>query len=200
MKKVIYLLIIVLMGFFLTGCAVKLPAMETYVITAISSAPLPKHRQTHLNLLVTSMIANPGYEKKRMIYMTSPDHLNDYSVHEWAAPPAQMLTSLIAERLQDTGYFHAVVIAPSVGKMDYRLDTRLIVLHQEILPLEQRVRCIIQATLINVKTQQIVASRRFQALVPVPGGTPASGAVAANQAATQIANQLSRFVIASVAG
>lgn len=182
----------------LTGCAVKLPAVSTYLITSSHTHVIPKSSQSAYTLLISPMIANPGYDKKKMIYVTDPAHLNFYTRHEWVAPPARMLTPLIAERIQDTGYFRAVVISPYMGKTNYRLDTRLVVLQQEFLSSTSQVRCIIQATLMNVRTKTIVASQRFQVVVPAGGQNPQSGVTAANYAVNQITAQIAQFTVGAI--
>lgn len=184
----------------LAGCAVKLPQMCIYLLTS-SKAPFPariKYQSTHDTLLVTPMAANPGYDKKKMVYMTDPAHLNYYTRHEWVAPPAKMLTPLIIDRIQDMGYFRAVVTPPYMGKTDYRLETRLIVLQQEFLGSASQVRCMVQANLINVKTKMIVSSQRFQAVVPAAGRDPQSGVVAANVAANRIAAEIAHFTVEAI--
>ncbi len=196
MKKVFLYCCIV---FLIVGCAVKMPQISTYLITSPPArAALSNSHRTPLTLLISPIIANAGYNKKQMMYLTHRNHLSHFAYHEWVAPPAEMLTPLIAERIQDTGYFRAVLISPFIGKTDYRLDVRLVVLQQEFLLSTSQERCVIQATLVNVKTKNVVASHRFQAIVPAPGKNPESGVSAANQAVNQITQQLAQFVVSSL--
>lgn len=178
----------------ISGCAVKVPTISTYVLTvptAASSAGVP---QTHAVLLVSSMIAGPGYKTSRMIYVTAPGYLREFSRHAWVAPPAQMLVPLIIERIESKQYFKAVVTPPFAGKSDYRLDTRLVIFQQEFIQPVSQVRCVVQALLINNNTGKVIGSRRFQVIVPAAGNNPQSGVAAANQAAAQISEQIAQFV------
>lgn len=182
----------------LTGCAVKIPTVSTYVLTAPAVATEIKTPQTNSVLLVSNMGADPGYKTDRMIYVTVPTDLHQYTRNAWVAPPAQMFLPLITAHIEAKNYFRAVVTQPFYGKSDYRLETRLVVLQQEFMQPASQVRCIVQAVLINNSTSHVIASRRFQAIVPAPGNNPASGVAAANQAAQQISEQISQFVVSHI--
>lgn len=180
-----------------TGCAVKVQPMSTYVLNVPTTAATLTTPQTRYVLLVSNMVANPGYKTSRMIYVTAPGYLREYARNSWVAPPAQMLMPLIAERIESKHYFKAVVTPPFVGRSDYRLDTRLIVFQQEFIQPVSQVRCVVQALLINNNTSKVMASQQFQAIVPAPGNNPQSGVSAANQAASQLSEQIAQFVINS---
>lgn len=188
-KKIIIFLMLVL-----TGCAVKMPVVSTYVLSTPTAITTSSPTKTNQVLLVSAMTADSAYKTDRMIYVYPPADLHEYTRHAWAAPPAQMLLPIIIARLEAKNYFRAVVTPPFYGKSDYRLDTRLVVLQQEFVQSTSQVRCIVQAVLINNTTSRVIASRRFQAIVGA-GNNPESGVAAANQAAQQISNQISQFTV-----
>ncbi len=182
----------------LCACAVKTPNISYYVLTLPTrSTPLSTSSQTHQTLLLNPMAANPGFTTNNMIYVTNMAQLRQYSIHQWVSPPAQMLLPILAQKIEAKNYFHAVMISPSAGEADLRLDTRLLVLEQEFVTPLSQVRCAVEATLINAKNRHVIASQRFQVIVPASGNNPQSGVVAANLAAQQIADQIADFVLSS---
>lgn len=180
---------------FLTACAVKLPPVSTYVLTLppVTSGPIV-HPKTSYVLLVNQMTADPGYDSSQMIYVKTPAHLQPYAYNQWVAPPAQMFMPLIVGRIESKHYFRAVVLSPFSGATNYRLDTRLLILQQEFMHPVSEVRCVVRAVLVDTKTNRVIASRNFQAVVPAPGNNPESGVGAANLAARQVADQIAVFV------
>lgn len=181
----------------ITSCAVKVPTVSTYVLTAPTPIPSTQPIQTHYVLFVSAMTANPGYTTKQMIYVKNTNQLQEYSRHAWVSPPAQLFMPLMVQRIESKKYFRAVVTPPFLGSSDYRLDTRLVVLQQEFMPSTSQVRCVVEALLTHNKTGRVIASRRFQALLPAPFNDPESGVSATNQAAQQISEQIAQFVVAT---
>jgi len=181
-----------------TGCAVKMPPVSTYVLTTPTVMASKAPAQTHYVLLVDPMRADPGYKTSSMIYLTNPGHLREFSRNAWVAPPAQLMMPLMVGHIESKHYFRAVVMQPFTGNTDFRLDTRLVILQQEFIQPVSQVRCVVHAVLTNAKTNQVIASRQFQALVPAPCNNPPSGAAAANQAANLVSEQLAQFVVANI--
>lgn len=180
---------------FVAACAAKMPPVTTYsfvVPTLPVSAQAPRSKSV---LLVSATAADPAYKTNNMIYVKTPGDLRNYSVNAWIAPPAQMLTPLIVERLEAKNYFRSVVSPPLMVHSDYRLDTHLIILQQEFYGRTSQVRCAVEAVLIRPASGRVVASRRFQVIEGAPENNPQSGAAAANRAALQISEEIADFVV-----
>ena len=187
-----------LLSISLLGCAVKLPTISNYVLAfPLEKIAYPSFTKTNYTLFLATMSANPGYTTSSMIYVLHPSDLQSFATHQWTAPPAQMLLPLVAQQIESTGYFHAVIMPPFNDNTDFRLETRLVVLQQEFMQPVSQVRCIIQAFLLNSHTHRILATQRFQIVVPAPGNNPYSGVMAADQAAYQLSVALANFAIAN---
>jgi cholesterol transport system auxiliary component len=183
---------------FTAGCAVKMPQITTYSFIVPTPPINAQPPRTHSVLLVSTMSADPAFKNNNMIYVKNPGDLRNFSVNAWVAPPAQMFVPLIVQHLEAKNYFRAVVTPPFMGQSDYRLDTRLIILQQEFYGPQSEVRCLVEAVLTRGENGHVVASRRFLAIVPAPGNNPASGAAAANRAASQISEEIADFVITNL--
>lgn len=185
----------------LSGCVfspIKTPPLSSYTITNWKNAPLPTHSVSRKTLVVMTPIASPGYRSYDMIYVTIPYELRSFANHRWVAPPADLLLPLMVNRIRATGYFHAVVASPFTGVANDQLNTRLLVLQQEFLQPQSQVRLKMQATLMNVATGRVIASRNFQAVVPANENNPYGGVLAANQAAHVVMRQIAQFVVKKV--
>ena len=183
----------------LTACSpVPERVMQKYVLSPGRYATIDARPRTHKTLLINNMVANEAYSTNKMIYLNFPFSLKAFSRNEWVSPPAQMLQSMVGDRVLSRHYFKAVVFSPFVGNTDYILSLRLLMLQQEFLqPLSQE-HLALRAVIINGHTNQVVAERVFQSILPAPGNNPYGGVLAANKMANEISGQVARFVVSSV--
>jgi cholesterol transport system auxiliary component len=162
-----------------------------------SDTPLPKaqrqSRTTRYTLFVSKPVANAGYDTNAMIYIVRPYQLRSYAYNQWVDSPANMLMDVLTDNLQRSNYFHAVTFPPSLTHTDFRLNTQVIMFQQEFLQPESQFHLVLQATLINNRTQRVIATRRFESIVAAPGNDPYSGVNAANVAANEVALKLTQF-------
>ena len=188
--------------FFITGLAlllnscgpVKFSPQYSYSINDRQPAKTTAYRQSGSTILVSQMAANPGYDSSSMIYMMTPYQLNSYSESQWVAPPAQMLTGVIASALRRSNSFAAVVTPPFVGLTSYRLDTQLMKLRQEFLLPNSQEHLTVLATLIDNSSNRVLATKQFDIIVPTQENNPYGGVLAANKAAAQLSAQVTAFV------
>ena len=186
----------------LSGCGlstpVKLNDLRTYTLNSVQPTSQASRHKSSRTLLISLPIPDPGYASNAMIYEPIPFDLRHFADHQWAAPPAQMLMPLLAQAITNQGYFKSVVTTPFTGVSNYRLDSRLIALNQSFLKPQSRVNLVLQETLTNNITNNVVASKRFSIAIPAPGNDPYSGVVAANQAARIITGQIARWVVKNI--
>ena len=201
MKKIRLTLIIVCI-IILTACSlstpVKMPQESTYAITDLHFSSGVKHAKTKNTLLVSFPVASSGYQTASMVYVQTPYQLKRFANNRWVASPAAMILPLMAQKMRDTGYFKAVVTPPFSGVTHYRVATQLLTMQQEFMRPTSIVRLVMQVTLVNGRSNQVVSSRRFQVMVSAPGNNPYSGVLAANKAANIMSSRVARFVVQSI--
>lgn len=180
----------------LSGCAVNINTNK-YALNAFCVKPYCNHSKG-CAILVEEPTAQPGYDADQMIYLKKPFQLQSYSRNRWAAPPNQMLTTLIAQSLRNSGYFKAVVTSPFIGKTQYQLKSRLIKLQHEFFCCPSRVRLILEATLIEKQSHQVINEKVFEVVVSAPENSPYGGVVAANKSTSILLDQLAYFVVCSI--
>ena len=174
---------------------VKTQAITTYALsTDINVNSTVAKSGGSENLWVNMPRANPGYGTDRMAYVTKPYEMNYFTKNAWVQPPAKMLQPLIADAMQASGRFHAVIMAPVFVNYHYQLDTQLLKLQQEFSGIHSLERFEINAQLIRTSDQKIMATHNFVYSIPVTEQTPYGGVLAANQAVKQWLIDLQRFV------
>ncbi len=207
MYKLATVLLLLFSMLLLTQCSVfspvKLQPNSNYTISNLpnSNNQNLKLKQTASSktLFLASPSAASGYNTNDMIYITVPYKLKSFANNHWVAPPADLLSTLLANALRRQHYFHAIVTPPFSGLATYQLNTQLLVLQQEFLQPESRVRLTLEITLIQSANGSVLASRVFTIVIPAPENNPYSGVVAANLAANMLAKQISQFVVQAAA-
>lgn len=179
----------------LIGCSpVATPEVKQYNLDRLSTKRIAKHA-TIKTLFVAAPKAASGYEREDMIYVKQPYMLNAFAKNEWVAPPAEMLTPVLVQSLQNSGYFRAVVAAPYSGKTNYRLNTTLIELNQNFMKQPSETHITVKVDLVNVDKNIIIATKRFHEKQRTVSNTPYGGVLAANQACQRLMTRLSTFVV-----
>lgn len=193
-RKIFKIFLIIFLVIILTNCgSIAVSPITYYQLNDSEPVKLSTYLKSHLTILVSVPISNPGYQTSAMIYTLTPYELSSYVNSQWIAPPAEMLIPLLVQALRRTGYFYSVISSPFFGVTSYRLDTRLLKLQQEIFFPINRIRLTIEASLIKSGTNQIIASHLFEALVTTRIHNPYGSVLAANQAAIIISRRIAQF-------
>lgn len=171
-------------------------AMATFTLEA--SFPAKAAAPAAPAVLVAALRARPGFDTERMAYMRSPDQIEYFARHRWVDAPARMLAPLMAQALESTGAFSAVVQAPTVARGQWRLETEIVKLQQDFLQQPSRVHVVLRAQLIDNLTQQAVATRTFSVSVAAASEDARGGVRAANDAVRQLLPQLAQWCAASL--
>jgi cholesterol transport system auxiliary component len=187
-----------LLSFLLAGCSIFSPVNTAdnhlYVLNKVNANTV--HAPTRpITLMVMMPTAVSPYNTPRMAYVDKPYQINYFSKNRWVDTPGQMLQPLIAQSLQNTGHFQAVITPPFSGHYDAVLNTQLIELHQNFLVSPSQEYLVLRVQLVNASTQRIIATREFTAHVCAPEENPQGGVIAANQALAELLGQLSRFCV-----
>ena len=146
-------------------------------------------------LLIATPAAEAGYDTAFIAYSREPLALSYYRDSRWADTPARMLLPLLAQRLERSGAFRAVVMQPSAARAELLLATRLIELRQDFLTQPSQVRLRLRAELIDTASSRVLASRLFSADRPTPSDDAYGGVQAANAALADVLQALTEFVL-----
>lgn len=178
----------------LTSCAVSITQPNEYQLVGVNQKSYAT-RTSSKTILIALPLAASGYQSNSLLYLTKDYTLSSFVKNEWDVPPAEMLQPLLTKSIQNTGYFYAIVSAPSSVQTTYRLETRLQVLQQNFTQHPSVVEMSIDATLVNNNTLKAVGSHHFSTRVPAASETPYGGVVAANKACQQLMEEISAWVV-----
>lgn len=165
--------------------------------SAPSAAPPAQCQTGTATLLVTLPREEPGFDTARMAYLVRPNAVKYYANSQWADTPARMLAPMMAQALERTGCWRAVVRTPTTIGAEFRLDTEDLVLGQEFFSRPSKVRLALRAVLVDVREESVVATRRFEAAEDAPEDNAAGGAAAAGRAAAKLLESLAAWAGAS---
>jgi cholesterol transport system auxiliary component len=186
----------------LAACAALQPPeadhASTYVLEALPAAGAPRSKRD-LVLEVAAPRARPGFDTPQMAYTQRANALEYFARNRWADAPARMLAPLLAQALDQSGGFRAVVQPPSLATANLRLETELVRLQQEFSARPSRVRFTLRAQLIDVDARRVLASAEFDETEAAPSDDPYGGVLAANRALGRLLERLAAFCAESPA-
>ena len=180
----------------LAACAAVQPPeadrANTYILEPVSTAA-PQRPKRELVLEVSAPRARPGFDTPLMAYTQRPNALEYFARNRWADTPARMLAPLIAQALERSSGFRAVVQAPSIAVADLRLDTELVRLQQDFGARPSRILFTLRAQLIDGGTRRVLATAEFDETEAATSDDPYGGVTAANRALGRLLERLAEF-------
>jgi cholesterol transport system auxiliary component len=202
MNRLIYLLSLIALPLFFSGCGVfgqkegeqpsfySLDAVQYEVEKLAEPASTASRRPT---LIVNPPHAAAGYDSQHILYVRQPHQLEYYAHSEWVDTPARMLTPLIVAAIEQSGGYQAVVLTPSAAVGELRLDTEIVRLQHEYDNQPSRVRFTLRAYIVDTKSRQVLGWREFDEVVDVQSAGPYGVVVASNQAVRVALEKLTTF-------
>lgn len=189
----IYRILCMTLVLLLSGCfsPVKNDA-NTYQLQTVPTviSAKTKHAKTIMVMFVNS---GSVYNTTQIAYKIKPYQVSYYSKNMWADTPSNMLESLLAQTLQNTHYYHAVVTPEFNGQYQYLLSVELLKLEQDFLEKPSVVRLEVRAQIIRAQTNQVIAAKEFSTTELTEQNTPYGGVMAANKATARILQELANF-------
>ncbi len=189
------LLILITIFTTLTACSLFSPVNNTSNTYVLNKLPcqLPSYSRAKTTILVAAPDSLPVFNTTQMAYTTKPFYVTYFSKNAWAETPAQMLSALIVQTLQNTHGYRAVITLPSAGYYNYILNTQITELQQDFTHRTPFVTFSLRAQLVRASTNRVIASKQFTVHQPMRKINPYSGVIAANQAVAKVLRQLAVF-------
>jgi ABC-type uncharacterized transport system auxiliary subunit len=120
-----------------------------------------------VSLLVGRLRSTRLLEDDRIVYGMNAVEMGVYNGHRWAEPPAEMIETMLLERLRATGQYKSVQRLAGAARGDYVLRGRLISLKELDLPSGIVGRFAIALDLFQLKTGTIVWTQSYEHDEPV---------------------------------
>lgn len=182
----------------LAGCTgLPPPQVESTNTYVLDAQPAIKAAQAKRDLVLAVSMprARPGFDTPRMAYLRQPHELDYFAANQWADTPARMIGPLLAQALEQTGGFRAVVQAPGAVPADVRLDTELIRLQHDFSTQPSRIQLTLRAQLIDVRAKRVLAVKLLDETENAASDDPYGGVTAANRALQRVLAQLTDFCV-----
>jgi cholesterol transport system auxiliary component len=171
-----------------------LESQGTYLLEA-QSALEAAQPQTDLVIEVAMPHARAGYDNDLMAYTRRPKEIEYYSRNRWADTPARMLAPAIAQALEHTHGFRAVLAAPSAVPVDLRLDTELVRLQQDFSVHPSRIDMTVRVQLFGTNPARALASAQFDEVEDAASDDAYGGVGAANRALSRLVARVADFCV-----
>lgn len=190
----------------LAGC-LSLPHEEqqsqTFFLSldrSAGGASIPEVQPKAGILVVNVPVAQPGFDTPRMAYTQRPYEVSYYATHQWADPPARMLTPVLIQALEQTGYWRAIVPMPTSVRGDHRVDIDQLELVQIFLQKPSQVRIALRVQVVKLPEYLVLGTRLFDAVETASTDDAYGGAVAANRAVERLVQEIAGWLSGCVSG
>jgi len=184
----------------LYGCSIgpaETTSVRTYLLNpdiSLTKIAANSARSHHATLLISAPKGQPGFETPRMAYLLRQHELSYYAFSQWADTPGRMLLRLLAQAMEGSGLWRAVVQAPNPVRADYRLDCDDLALEQQFFSSPGRIRLALRAQLVDTKRQSIIGARNFELFEPSLSNDAYGGVLAANRASARLLSQMTDWL------
>ena len=181
------------------SCSMPGPAKTTekqlYVLTApdVNNAIDPAS-EACVSLRISNTGSAAGFNTSRMAYSREPDRLEYFAYHEWAAPPAKMIASMMESGLSASGLFSVVLAGSPDIRTDLRLDSDLQILQQDFSAGKNTVQLGVKISLVEPATRSLKGSRTFSYREAADAENAEAGVAAANRAAHRFLADLETYL------
>lgn len=183
----------------LAGCAAlqptQAPSPNLHVLQATAAIGAASAKRD-LVLEVSVPRAWPGFDTPQMAYVQKPYEVDYFANSRWADAPARMLGPLLAQAVEQTGSFRAVVQTPSAVPADLRLTGELVRLQQNFATRPSRIELTLRLQLVDVRGKRVLAGRVLEATETAPSDDAYGGVTAANAALQRVLAQVAEFCVA----
>jgi cholesterol transport system auxiliary component len=191
---------VLLVGLLLAGCTPGLlqradsPADHTYFLAWDGGGSASPGSASGPDLLVSPMLATPGFDSSDMAYVRTPHEIEYFAHHRWVDAPARMLDPLLLRAAEHTGLFHSVVAPGSGADVELRLDSRLMHLRQVYLAGSGELQLAVRLVLVEIASGRVLGERVIAVSEPLERFTPYDGVEAANRAVAVLLSGVQDFL------
>lgn len=177
--------------------------IHTFILSldrSVGRAAIPEVKPGAGILVVNVPVAQPGFDTPRMAYRQRPYEVSYYATHQWADPPARMLTPLLVQALEQTGYWRAIVPMPTSVRGNHRVDIDQLALVQNFLQKPSQVRVALRIQIIKLPEYLVLGTRLFEVAEEASTDDAYGGAVAANRAVERLVQEVAGWLSDCVSG
>jgi cholesterol transport system auxiliary component len=174
------------------------PTEHTYFLAWQAAGNAPPGPAAGPDLLLSPMLAAPGFDGADMAYVRTPHEIEYFAHHRWVDAPARLLEPLLVRAVEHTGLFHCVVPPGSRADVALRLDSHLLHLRQVQWPGSGELQLAVRLVLIEMASGRVLGEHVLEVNEPLEEFTPYDGVQAANRAVARLMSGVQDFLAAQV--
>lgn len=176
------------------GCSSTTPSINEYTLLSSRNTP-----DAHLPLTPKTLnIAHPkvlsSLNSKSILYLRNDTESGNYLYSRWSDTPAALIQRSLIQSLQNDNLFSSVSPTSSVSQSDWLVESDLDAFYHRFVDDRSEGYIDITYRLINPKTKQIIASKRFTITAPAHSNDAIGGVDALKNALQELNNQCSAWL------
>lgn len=148
------------------GCGASRP-VRYYTLERPPASEAPAAGTYPVSLLVGRIRSTRLLEDDRIVYGMSDVEMGVYNEHRWAEPPAEMIETMLVERLRSTGEYKSIERLAGATRGNYVVRGRLISLEEVDLPSGIVARFSMELELFRPETGTVVWTEAYSHDEPV---------------------------------
>jgi cholesterol transport system auxiliary component len=192
MKRLPLLLLAGLLG----ACSI-LPQSEPLDIYLLPAQPLaPRSEAVDWSLRIHSPVSNQLLDSTRILVLPEADRVNTYQGVRWSERTPQLLQGRLLDAFHDDGRISALSSEAQRLQADLELVSDLRSFHSQYREGSPEVLIRLDARLVDARSQQILASRRFSASQKAADPSVEAVVAAFGQAGDRLAQELVDWTLA----
>lgn len=176
------------------GCSSTTPSINEYTLLSSRNTP-----DAHLPLTPKTLnIAHPkalsSLNSKSILYLRNDTESGNYLYSRWSDTPAALIQRSLIQSLQNDNLFSSVSPTSSMSQSDWLVESDLDAFYHRFVDDRSEGYIDITYRLINPKTKQIIASKRFTITAPAHSNDAIGGVDALKNALQELNNQCSAWL------
>jgi len=192
-------LFISLFSIFLSGCLTTVvPAKSEYRIKPDIGAVENKSDNCKTkSLKVAQAFSSRTLMSNHMIYAIGESKQYAYAESLWAESPNTIITSSILKLMRDTHVFKSVQMSKSRSRSDFILETNIedFIQYFDEASLHSQAVISLTLTLIDIKSNRVVSTKTFDAIVDVQDLNAQGGVMGLKEALNIILKDVNTWII-----
>lgn len=193
-------LTLALLSGMLTACInlgpMSAQANHSYQLTGQDDVRLPVLAKKPYAIAIKEGYVAPAFRTTGLAYQTQPQQIQYFVQHRWQSPPSSMITNVLAQALQQSNDFQAVVVVPPyMGQVDYTVYVNLLNLTQVFSADHQQAeeQVSLQIVINHLSSNKLKAAKTFRVRLPA-AANPQGGVAAVHQALQQLLPDIAAYV------
>lgn len=184
----------ILSAFILLGCSTSTPSVNEYTLLS-SHIDQPKNASlSSKTLSVASSKPIGSLIGKNLVYLRKNGETGAYLYSRWSDTPAALIQRSLLASLNENGLFASISPTTSLAQADWVLESDLDAFYHRFYKETSEGYIDITYRLVDTRTKQMLASKRFTITSPAPSMDAYGGVEALKNATEELNRQSVRWL------